>query len=211
MEIYVFGSITSGDVDAGSDVDVLAIVEAEETRALPNHWSVYRRERIHQLFARGTLFAWHLHKDARLVFPCDREGLIESLGEPAPYLRAEQEIEMLMHIARDACRELAAGTPSPVYELGLLFVASRDVAMAAAPCMSAEFVFSRFAPYGLQTPSYPLDRSDYEVLMACRRASTRGGAFELAADALQRLAGRAEDILAWLYDVKRRVNECKPS
>ena len=173
-EIYIFGSIVRGEVDPGSDVDVLVIVEGRQRLRFPPHWSVYSRARLTSLYKRGTLFAWHLHKEAVPVFIPKDPGLLARLGQPSPYSGAFHEVCSLRRIMNDAVEELHSGTPSPTYELGLVGMACRDIAMAAIPALEGHFTFSKLSPLLLKKPTFPLSKEAYNMLCDCRRSSTRG-------------------------------------
>src|ERR1035437_2140277 len=116
-ELYIFGSLATGEVDDGSDVDVLAVVDGSQPSVkLPASWSVYSSTRLEDLFERGTLFAWHLYQSAIKVWPRERDGLIAELGPPAQYTGAREEIAALLSMAVDSFGELERGTPSVVFE-----------------------------------------------------------------------------------------------
>jgi hypothetical protein len=206
MEFYVFGSLTSGEVDAGSDTDVLVVLSTgDEAAEFPISWSVYSLERLKSLFQRGTLFAWHLHYDAVKVWPKTGQGLLHSIGSPAPYTDAHAEIDALISMARAASDELSDGTVSPVFELGLLYTASRDVAMAAAPHLLGRFTFSRFAPLFYTDPAFPLSRAEYEFLMQCRRATTRGISVPCDVSPADAVLRKLPLLLNWFNHVLRSV------
>jgi hypothetical protein len=208
MEIYVFGSITSGDVDHGSDTDVLVVTQTGDlANSYPDSWSVYSVERVRELFSRGTLFAWHLHRDAVRIWPKGPGGLLATLGQPSEYRGAISEISALRRLALQAVGELAGGSPSETFELGLIFLATRDIAMAAAPLLLGEFRFSRFTPLDYEIPKFPLERAEYEFLMACRRASTRGTGPQENQLVQSAVIHRLNDVLNWIDQVHRSVSD----
>jgi hypothetical protein len=174
-ELYVFGSAASGEVDSESDLDVLVVLDDQERGGhFPPSWSVYSRSRVQNLYKLGTLFAWHLHLGAVKIFPRSAKGWISELGEPSPYSAAENEIGALIEIGADAVSELKNGTPSNVFELGIMYLVSRDIAMAASQIVLGAFTFSRFAPFQFKNPMFPLELAEYQYGMSCRRATTRG-------------------------------------
>lgn len=205
-EFYVFGSVVEGTVDPESDLDVLAVTARGDYRErLPHTWCVYTPERLQQIFERGTLFAWHLHQSAVQVWPRSRRGLLTTLGAPAPYTGATAEIAALVDIALDAVGELIRGTPSRVYEMGLLYLTSRDVAMAAAPAVLKRFEFSRNAPLMYDDPLFPLSAVEYEHLMKCRRAGTRGVRVVPDAVVSETVQAKAGDLINWLRNLHART------
>ncbi len=212
IELYVFGSLTSGDVDPGSDADVLAIIDnPEERHNFPTSWSVYPQSRIRDLHARGTLFAWHLFLDAVKVYPRTGLGVIGTLGKPAPYTQAADEIAYLLTVGERAVAEIASGSPSLVYELGLIYLVARDVAMAGAPQLIGHFTFSRKAPFDYEKTPFPLTRQEYIYLMTCRRAATRGLAFVRDGPTEMSLVARAHDVLRWCVCIHGEVTRCTGS
>jgi len=211
-ELYVFGSLTSGDVDPGSDADVLAIIDNyEERHNFPATWSVYPQSRIRDLHARGTLFAWHLFLDAVQVYPRVAAGVIRSLGEPAPYTQAANEISYLLTVGERAVAEINGGSPSLIFELGIIFLMARDVAMAGAPQLIGRFTFSRNAPFDYEKIPFPLTREEYIYLMACRRAATRGLAFVRNFRTEMSIVAKVNDVLRWCVCIQGGIAQCASS
>lgn len=202
-EIYIFGSMTRGEVTQSSDADVLVVQEGSDQNSFPPSWSVYTRKTIEAYFAMGRLFAWHLHLEAVQVFPRSGSGLLASLGEPAPYSSMAEDLTDLKSLLQDSVLELQSGSPSRIYELGLAYTAIRDTAMAASWAMLARPSFSRYAPYELPVRC-PLPIAIYETAMCARHASTRGttdpGNYEFAANYL-----KAFPILEWAESIRRET------
>lgn len=199
-EIYIFGSMTRGEVSSSSDADVLVIEDNSEPDSFPPSWSVYSRKTIETYFAAGRLFAWHLHLEAVRVYPRSGSGFLADLGEPAPYSSVAEDLADLRFLLENSVRELQNDSPSPIYELGLAYTAIRDIAMAASWSMLAKPSFSRYAPYELPVRC-PLPLAVYETAMLARHASTRGTAeprdYDLAAKHL-----KATPILEWAESVR---------
>jgi hypothetical protein len=173
---YIFGSLVSGDFDNGSDIDVLVITD-DSMHNCPDDWSVYSKNGIQNLFARGSLFAWHLYQTAIPVTEeTKRDDYLRSIGSPAEYTTAIEEIEDLRVILSSAFIELNNKTPSNVYECGLIAVAIRDISMAASQHLTDKFNFSKFAPFLLGKFSLNISQSLYLELVNCRRSGTRGRA-----------------------------------
>ena len=205
MELYAFGSVTSGKVDEESDVDILAIIsEASERQVLPQNWCIYSRAGIREIFQKGTLFAWHLHESAIQLWP-QKGGLLKELGPPSSYSGAQTEIAALITVAVEAVNELTSGTASQTYELGLLYVAARDVAMAAAPQVLGHFDFSRYAPFSYPALKFPLSLDEYRLLMKCRRAGPRGSSVVVDQSDLSSIVAKCGPLLSWLRSLYERT------
>ena len=202
-EIYIFGSMTRGEVSPSSDADVLVIRDNSDPDSFPPSWSVYSRKTIETYFAIGRLFAWHLHLEAVRVYPRSGSGFLADLGEPAPYSSIAEDLADLTLLLRNSVSELQNGSPSPIYELGLTYTAIRDIAMAASWTMLERPSFSRYAPYELPVRC-PLPLAIYETAMSARHASTRGSAepreYDLAANHL-----KAFPILEWAESVRSKA------
>lgn len=207
-ELYIFGSVLSGDVDSGSDVDVLAIVNDETAyRHLPRDWSVYTRTRLEELFKRGTLFAWHLYQGSKLIYASGHTGTLSELGAPAEYKDAALEIAALTEMAREAVGEILSGTASMIYEHGLLFLAARDIAMAASSYLNGEFDFSRHCALRLRDTPLPFLCEEYAFLMACRRATTRGMHMHWNSTLAANIRGNLKAFLDWCVHVNTVVKK----
>jgi len=111
------------------------------------------------------------------VWPLEEQNFLKRIGPPAKYEDAKKEITELRRILCDALIELTRGTSSVTYELGLIALACRDAAMAAFPLLHHSFDFSRYAPLHLRSSKFPLSKRQFDYLLTCRRATTRGGEF----------------------------------
>lgn len=209
-DIYAFGSVVSGEFDDGSDTDILAIKSPFDDNRYPSGWSVYSRDRIKELYCKGTLFAWHIHLEAVPVFSSSGRGFLESIGPPEAYTEAKHEIQVLWSMAEVALNELALDTPSSIYELGVLGVAIRDIGMAASKTFNGNFCFSKNAPYALKGLELPMDRDDYFYLINCRRATTRGHQVNYDDERRRKIMDQSPDILNWCDKVLAHIGKCKP-
>lgn len=197
-EFYAFGSLCRGEPDAGSDVDILVITDqTNATRKIPNSWSKYSPKRVRELFARGTLFAWHLYLEAVPLWPRNGQGFLQRVGPPKHYKNARREITDLRRILVGALTELNRGTPSEVYECGLIALACRDIAMAASLTINGSFNFSRYAPLRFKQMPFPLTKAKWNYLLACRRATTRGGSFRRNRRVERHIVSEPDNLLNW--------------
>lgn len=212
FELYVIGSLTTGDVDATTDADILAIVSAGTDReTFPAEWTVLSEDRVRESHERGALFAWHLFEDAVLIYPRDATGLITHLGAPASYSGAAEEIDSRIEMGGRALNEIVRGTPSMVFELGLLYLMAHDVAIAASKPILGRFIFSRYAPYAYEQHPFPLTRAEYRYLMGCRRASVRGVDEPHDAHLEATLLVKVGAVVQWCHHISRALDTCEPS
>lgn len=202
-EIYIFGSMTRGEVSSSSDTDVMVIQDNPQQESFPPSWSVYSKKTIETYFATGRLFAWHLHLEAVRVYPRSGSGFLMDLGEPAPYSSLDEDLIYLRHLLENSLLELQNSSPSPIYEIGLVYTAIRDIAMTASWSILKRPSFSRYAPYELPVRC-PLPLAIYDIAMRARHASTRGTAepseYDLVADYLKTCP-----ILEWVELIQREV------
>jgi hypothetical protein len=134
--------------------------------------SWYGLRKIGALFRSGDLFAWHLHLEAKALAGTALNAL---MGVPADYTTAVADIRDLREIAGRVERTITACNANAVYEMGILYVCARNIAMAASWRLAPRPSFGRYSPYDLPVP-FPIARDTYEVMLRCRMASQRGAA-----------------------------------
>jgi hypothetical protein len=202
-DIYIFGSLVRGEVSHTSDVDVLVIPQDGGNVAIyPEGWSVYSRETMQKYFDEGRLFAWHLHREAKCIHAAAHSPWLTTLGAPARYAMAVADIEALELLMHNSLQELRMATASVVYELGIVYTAVRDIAMAASWRLLGNPCFSRRAPF-LLPMLCPLDEAVYEIAMAARHCSTRGSNVPSNLNQAVRIVLNAP-LAAWVANIKRQ-------
>lgn len=186
LNISLFGSRSRDDDDENSDLDVLVVVANGTGKTSPDlvqavarnkfgrepSVSWYGMRKIKALFRSGDLFAWHLHFEAKTLAGMDLSALV---GVPADYKTAVADISDLREIARRVERTVTACSANAVFEMGILYVCARNIAMAASWRLASRPSFGRYSPYDLPVP-FPISRDTYEVMLKCRMASQRGTA-----------------------------------
>lgn len=202
-DIYIFGSAVRGEVGQSSDIDVLVIpTDAVSPNVYPASWSIYSRDTIRSYYKEGRLFAWHLHLESHCIYKADSKHWLETLGRPADYKTARQDVANLTELLRDSLLELQRGTESTIYELGICYTALRDIAMSASWHLTGRPCFSRQAPFMLPGASIPVRRDVYEQAMMARHFSMRGSSIP---DTLEDT--KAELINAPLLEWARNLGE----
>jgi Nucleotidyltransferase domain len=184
--IRVFGSVARGDHDELSDADVLVIVKDRSgkvpervVRDYVRPWvgeaptiSWYGRERLQNMFSSGHLFAWHLSDESYAVWgPADIQELF---GRPAPYRDALLDVSSFHAIMAGIPAALRNCPGNAVYEMGLLYVCIRNIAMSASWHLCDKPDFTRYSPFNLESREFCASRAGYELAMACRMSSQRG-------------------------------------
>jgi hypothetical protein len=204
----VFGSQARGTADEKSDFDVIAVVrdvssvnkvslvaEVSSRLGVEVGLSIYTENRLSALWDAGSPFAWHLHLQSRPVLGASPNYF--RWPPPAPYAAAASDCSLMHGVLRSSrSRIFARVVGSDCYEAGLLYVCARNIGMFASRELLGSFDFSRCAPYSLPSGSQlDLDMGLYEILVACRHATTRGRAVPFVDAESLRLA--ADRICGW--------------
>ncbi len=188
LSIRIFGSVARGDDDELSDIDVLVVVRDRSGKvpeSIVNDYvrdriggrnaitiSWYGRERLRSMFKSGHLFAWHLVQESwALAGPAD---VGEVFGRPTPYQDAAVDISSFRTVMEGIPVAIRRCPRNAVYEMGLLYVCVRNIAMSASWHLCDEPDFGRYSPFNLGVRQLGVPRADYELAMACRMASQRG-------------------------------------
>ena len=172
MHIYAFGSICRGEIDRGSDVDLLACVDGPAPQIDTEKYSLYRYERLQKLWEEGNPFAWHLHLESKLLFSSDGADFLKKLGAPASYVGGKHDcakFQLLFERSYDAVR---SSCNSATFHLSCMFLAVRNFATCHSLSIGAP-VFSRQSPL-LVNPSLDIDARSFFILTQARLLSTRG-------------------------------------
>jgi predicted nucleotidyltransferase len=210
--IRLFGSYARGEETQFSDFDILVILnksqvinpELEEKvkqlfkRDISISW--YSRDRIDLMFHMGHLFAWHLFLESKPV--TEEHDIIAKLGVPKQYTFAEPDILSLIQILEPIKKAVVDCPQNIVYEAGLTYVCARNIAICALPALKGQFSFSVSAPYEL---NLNLSREDFENLIKCRYASTRG--FVPPRIDFEWFCRIHDVILDWALDLKEKVKQ----
>lgn len=187
--VRVFGSLSRGDNDNNSDLDILVVYQNsinEDTRLeLQQHLetiflreiscSWYSSQKLDQYFNDGHLFAWHLFLQSKQIsgLPDNYKRIFQ---KPAEYKLYKEDIRSLIKIMNSITKSIKFSHSSIVYEAGLLYVCCRNIAMAASLFLSDTLQFGRYSPFELNNSkvSFPVGKENYKVLVNSRIASMRG-------------------------------------
>jgi len=202
-DLYIFGSAARGEVSLTSDIDVLVVPLGKGKYEYPAGWSVYSPAVIQSYFESGRLFAWHLHLEAKCIHSANPTPYLSSLGTPAPYSSAGDDIDNLEGMLCESLREILSQTANLIYELGIAYTAIRDIAMAASWALLDRPCFSKDAPFLLPVPC-PISRKTYRGAMLSRHSSTRGSDYNIQTEYIAKEL-LAAPILSWVRDIRSSV------
>ncbi|URX62040.1 hypothetical protein KR767_18645 [Luteibacter anthropi] len=205
MHLYAFGSICRGEVSFASDVDLLALVDGVDDRFDPMVYSIYSYDRLRQLWAQGSPFAWHLWQESRFLHGDDGQDWLRGLGAPAPYPDSAEHCLRFASMFSSAAKALAGDCPSPVFELSTVFLAMRNF----ATCYSLGFLstadFSRRSPLKIGTTSIGLPEEEFGILERARLLCTRGFGPALTGEEVSRARAVLPTVQAWLFNLLGRA------
>lgn len=179
--LRLFGSFARNEQTENSDYDILVVLKRAQIvneklqneiyalfeREVSISW--YSKDRISTMYKMGHLFAWHIYLESKELLENDR--FFNSLGVPEKYNYSLEDVWSLLEILNPIRESMIKNPRSLVYELGLVYVCSRNIAICALPSLANKFTFSVKAPFDLE---FPLSDEEFEILLNCRYASTRG-------------------------------------
>lgn len=215
VNVSLFGSHGRGDNDEHSDVDVLVIVkdgsgttpEAAIVRSLSPFLkpspsvSFYGERKLRLMFEEGHLFAWHLYLESKGIGPFS--NLSSLFAKPSDYAGALEDIADLITILKDVERQIKKCPHNSVFEMGILYVCARNIAMSASWHLASRPEFGRYSPYALSGLPFPLTMRQYDLAMQCRMASTRGiSPLEVSADTVSAVTS---DLIPWSASIMESV------
>jgi len=186
ISVCLFGSMARKDNDPLSDADILVVVKDRSGKVPEEHInnfakplvgcaptiSWYGQERLQSMFRSGHLFAWHLHQESRALW--GGQDITDLFGQPTAYLDAEIDIASFYTVMSGIPYALEKCPENAVYELGLLYVCVRNIAMSASWHLCKQPDFTRYSPFNILIQPPNVSRVDYELTMSCRMASQRG-------------------------------------
>lgn len=206
MHIYAFGSICRGDVQAGSDVDLLAIVNDCDSRFDQATYSIYSYRRLKDLWQEGNPFAWHLSLESRLIFSSDKNDYLKSLGLPRPYTDCSRDCHKFYSLFREAKESIATRSSSRVFDLSTVFLSIRNFATCYSLKMTDQPDFSRNSALHLGQFSLAITNEAYNILLRSRILCTRGYGTNISDCELRVAASQFESINSWMALLMTRVN-----
>ncbi|MDH5230929.1 MAG: nucleotidyltransferase domain-containing protein [Gammaproteobacteria bacterium] len=201
MHIYAFGSICRGEMDASSDVDMLAIVDGQDQRFNPNDYSIYSYERIRDLWLQGNPFAWHLYLESKLVFSSDDLDFIKEMGRPSAYRSGLYDCHKFHEIFLSAKCSVEQSNLTEIFDLSSIFLGIRNFATCYSLHEGIDPDFSRYSARNLGHFNLKIDKSVYKILERARILSTRGSGKLLSSDEIKNVKAALGDIDSWMTTI----------
>jgi hypothetical protein len=200
MHIYAFGSVCRGEIDYGSDIDLLACVDEPARQIDPQKYSIYRYERLKTIWNEGNPFAWHLHLESKLLFSSDGSDFLAYLGKPAPYEASFDDCEKFRRLFDRSYQELQRSSNSAVFHLSCMFLAVRNYATCHSLSVGQP-IFSRNSPLMVK-PSLRIDPAAFSILMRARLLSTRGHGENILPEEVSVAIKAAAVVPSWMEALK---------
>jgi hypothetical protein len=198
MHIYAFGSISRGDIQHDSDVDLLAIVDGFDSRFGSDTYSIYSYDRLRDLWQEGNPFAWHLSIESSLVFSSNNEDFLKSLGLPRQYSNCARDCHKFYSLFKEARASIEARKNSRVFDLSTVFLGIRNIATCYSLGNSDHPVFSRNSALCLGNSSLVITSEAYDILLRSRILCTRGYGANITDREFQVALSQFEKINDWM-------------
>lgn len=205
MHMYAFGSVCRGEIDHGSDVDVLALAEGFDPRLDPDVFSIYSYRRIGEIWDEGNPFAWHLAKESRLLFSSDGEDYLQGLQSPGGYRNAQRDCTRFQELFVRARSSLESHCASPVFELSTIFLAIRNFATCYALGYLNMFEFSRYSARRIGDKSLVISDGTFTALERSRILSTRGHGEMICEREITKVLDEAQTVSDWMHTLMMEI------
>ncbi|MET3622548.1 nucleotidyltransferase [Burkholderia ambifaria] len=199
IHYYAFGSVCRGEVDRGSDVDLLACVSGETVDLDPQKFSIYSHDRLAEMWRVGNPFAWHIHRESRLLYASDGQDFVAGLGEPEPYRERRADCEKFARLFGESSRALEANENSSVFHLSCMFLAMRNFATCYSFGVGAP-IFSRRSPLLLKE-RVSIQIATFEIFARARILSTRGYGQIVSDQEVEEAKKASGAIMRWMRDL----------
>lgn len=201
--IYAFGSVCRGEVDLGSDIDLLACTEDENSDLDKEKFSIYKHSRIEELWTEGNPFSWHLCLESKMIYTSDGNDFIKNLGRPSPYIKAIEDCNKFLELFIQSYQALIEEKNSRTFHISCMFLATRNF----ATCYSLNNqnpVFSRRSPF-LIKDKLEISNEVFNTLTQARILSTRGYGCALNEMQINDVMNYAPRILDWMQRLSKAL------
>lgn len=201
MYIYAFGSVCRGEIDSGSDIDLLAIVEGYDKRFDPNLYSIYTLKRLSEIWEQGNPFAWHLSLESKLIFATNGVNILDTLGEPNTYKNVKRDCLKFYKIFKSSFKSLKETDESITFDLSTVFLAIRNISTCYSLSMCEHPDFSRHSAKRLKENSIPIPEESYKIFERARILCTRGYGRNLSKKDIEKAVKNLDTINLWMQNL----------
>jgi hypothetical protein len=201
---YAFGSVCRGEVDAGSDIDLLACVSHKNLELDSERFSIYTHDRVREIWHQGNPFAWHLHFESKLLFSSNGEDFIKILGEPSPYNEITKDCKKFYALFCESLAAIKYSNNSTVFHLSCMFLAVRNFSTCFS-FLKGKPIFSRNSPLLLDSPLC-ISVEEFSILSRSRILSTRGHGISLTEKEISDAVACTPIILGWMVRLLNEVS-----
>lgn len=207
VHIYAFGSICRGEIDLGSDVDLLAIVNENVNQLDLNIFSVYSYKRIQELWREGNPFAWHLSLESKLIFSDNKTDFLRKMSCPAPYKQGRNDCLKFKSIFNKAVDSINFSPDSYIFDLSTIFLAIRNFATCFSLSQLERPNFSRHSPKSIGNWSLRINDIAYDIFMRARILCTRGIGNLISTDELYFALSQILEIGNWMERLIQKIGQ----
>lgn len=200
LHVYAFGSLTRGDIEVNSDIDLLAVTTGRNSSLNPATFSIYSHRRLKEIWLAGNPFAWHLHLEAKPVFFSDGNDFVDDLGSPAKYQEQVNDCIKFLNLFRSAMKSLELNSKSSVFDLSSAFLGLRNFSSCYLLGQGRPN-FSRNVALELMGDSPPISIEDYRILERSRVLCTRGLGQHVTKGEAGKAVSSLKDLEKWMQNL----------
>lgn len=203
MEIYAFGSITRGEIDNSSDVDLLILKDiSEEILDFDKEqFSIYTYQRILELWKEGNPFSWHLHIESKCIYSNNQHPYLESLGQPNEYNNLINDLKKFNKLFIDSKKSIEQNDYSNDFDLSMIFLSIRNFASCFSLGYLKKYEFSRDSALKIGSYSIQINEKTYNRLRQARLLATRGIGEKISKDELENIVADFPEIEKWFNKI----------
>ncbi len=205
MHIYAFGSICRGEIDKGSDIDILACIETGSMFEPIPSISTYDYRSLKELWQRGNPFSWHLHCESQMVFSSDGSDFLKNLGRPAPYKGFLSDLKKFSDLFETSRLKIKTTNENIIFNISCIYLATRNLAI----CYSLHIGKPHFSRKASQNIDIKLALPDevHTYLMRARLLSSRGHGVILTKVEIDATIKGLDIVENWILKLKESANE----
>lgn len=207
MHIYAFGSVCRGEIDAESDIDLLAIVDRYDDRFDSSIYSIYSYNRLSELWGEGNPFSWHLANEAKIIYSSNGKDFIRDLKSPNEYRKCIEDCKKFYNLYCKAVESISSGGNSLVFEISTIFLAVRNFATCFLLGQHKVGNFSRRSARQMDEKSVQISNKTYKLLERSRILCIRGTGKMIQHNEIESSLDEILSIKQWMENLIDEVSE----